>query len=353
VRGKSDGRPRTGNDAGHANAGGGNAAIATRAGAVPEAGRAFVQLEGVGKTYRGLRRRVQAVVDVTLDVRLGEVFGLAGPNGAGKSTLIALLLGFLKPTSGAIRIDGLAPRRFVERCGVGYLSELIVIPPRWRLEEALSRYALLAGLEGGQVRARVEELIELLGLTEHWGKQVRQLSKGNLQRLGLAQALLHDERLVILDEPTHGLDPVWTQRFREIVDGLRSTDRAIFIASHNLDELQRVADRVAIIDHGMVQRVVATRAVVTEAGAMPYRLMVARGGDIARELLPAAREVAPNELELAALTVESLNQTLATLLARGVLIASVAPVYSSLERQFREAVAEAERTATEGGEDGR
>ena len=278
------------------------------------------------------------MVDVSLDVQRGEVFGLAGPNGAGKSTLIALLLGYLKPTRGAIAIDGFRPREFVERCGVGYLSELVTIPQRWRLEEALSRYALLAGVEPSQVRNRVVELVERLGLAEHWGKQIRQLSKGNLQRVGLAQALLHDEQLVILDEPTHGLDPVWTQRFRDIVGDLRSAERAIFIASHNLDELQRVADRVAIIDHGRVQRVVQTRVVSADAGVIPYRITIARGTATALELLPNANEVAPDELELPPITLESLNDLLRALLERDVLIASVAPVYSSLERQFREAI---------------
>ncbi len=298
----------------------------------------FVHFAGVGKTYRGLRRRVAAVVDVDLDIQRGEVFGLAGPNGAGKSTLIALLLGYLKPTSGVITIGGARPREFVERYGVGYLSELVIIPPRWRLEEALSRYALLAGVETKRVRQRVVELVERLGLVEHWGKQIRQLSKGNLQRVGLAQALLHDEQLVILDEPTHGLDPVWTQRFREMVGDLRHPERAIFIASHNLDELQRVADRVAIIDHGRVQRVVQTRATAADSGAIPYRVMISRGTATARELLPSAREVAPGELELLPLSVEALNEVLSRLLARGVLVASVTPVYSSLEREFREAV---------------
>jgi ABC-type multidrug transport system ATPase subunit len=304
---------------------------------VPPAGDSFVALDRVAKTYRGLRRRVRAVVDVTLDIHRGEVFGLAGPNGAGKSTLIALLLGFLKPTSGAIHVGGCAPRTFVERFGVGYSSELVTIPPRWRLEEALARYASLAGVESARVRFCVQELVDRLGLAEHWGKQIRQLSKGNLQRVGLAQALLHNEQFIILDEPTHGLDPVWTQRFRDIVNELRSPERVIFIASHNLDELQRVADRVAIIDHGRVQRVVATRASET-AGATPYRLVIAQGIDQARLILGDVREASPNELEVPPLTVEALNARLRELLDRGVLVASVAPVYSSLERQFREAV---------------
>jgi len=285
---------------------------------------------------------VPAVVDVTLDVRLGEVFGLAGPNGAGKSTLIALLLGFLTPTSGSLRVAGYAPRAFVERFGVGYLSELVIIPPRWRLEEALTRYALLAGVEPSLVRSRVGELVDRLGLGEHWGKQIRQLSKGNLQRVGLAQALLHDERLLILDEPTHGLDPVWTQRFREIVGELRSTDRAIFIASHNLDELQRIADRVAIIDHGRVQRVVQTRGAARDATSTPYRLVLAGGSEQARDLLSGATEPSPNEFEIPPLSLDELNTLLQKLLERGVRIAAVTPVYSSLEQQFREAVDEAD-----------
>lgn len=310
---------------------------------MPSASTALVTLEGVSKTYRGLRRRVAAVVDVTLEMRAGEVFGLVGPNGAGKSTLIALLLGFLRPTSGRIRIRGLAPRAFVEHHGIGYLSELVTIPPRWRLEEALGRYALLAGIEPRRVRARVIELVETLGLTEHWGKQVRQLSKGNLQRVGLAQALLHDERVIVLDEPTHGLDPVWTQRFRELIDRHRHPERLIFIASHNLDELQRVADRVAIIDHGRVQRVVATRGTGEPGVAMPYRVLVARGLSEARAALPEARFAGPNELELPPISIERLNELLKDLLAQGVLVASVAPLYSSLERQFREAVVEHDR----------
>jgi ABC-type multidrug transport system ATPase subunit len=309
---------------------------------MPPVGGSFIQVDRAAKTYRGLRRHVRAVVEVTLDIQRGEVFGLAGPNGAGKSTLIAMLLGFLKPTSGRILVGGYPPRTFVEHYGVGYLSELVIIPPRWRLEEALSRYALLAGVERSRVRARIGELVERLGLAEHWGKQIRQLSKGNLQRVGLAQALLNDEQLLILDEPTHGLDPVWTQRFREIVGELRRPDRAVFIASHNLDELQRVADRVAIIDHGRVQRVVHTRAVADAAVTTPYRLVIAEGITIARELLPNAEDVAPNELEVPAISLERLNEILQLLLARGVLIASVAPVYSSLERQFREAVESAD-----------
>ena len=294
-------------------------------------------MQGVGKSYRTLFRETRAVEDFTLSIPLGEVFGLAGPNGAGKSTLIALLLGYLRPSTGDVRIGGLPPRQYVERHGIGYLSELVHIPPRWKLEHTLERYALLAGVPTNAIRGRVDELIGLLGLEEHRGKQVRQLSKGNLQRLGLAQALLHDEQVLVLDEPTHGLDPVWTQRFRELVAELRKPDRVIFIASHNLDELQRVADRVGIADHGRLQRVVDMRAAAS-TGAMPYRIVLAHGAELVRTTFVDAREIAPGQFDLPPMDLSAVNAGLSRLIAAGALVRSIAPAHSALEQQFREAI---------------
>lgn len=282
---------------------------------------------------------MRAVESFSLAMHAGEIVGLAGPNGAGKSTLIALMLGYLSPTKGRVAIGGMPPRRFIEHHGIGYLSELVYVPPRWRAEQALVRYALLAGVEPGRVQQRVDEVIALLGLDEHRRKLVKQLSKGNLQRLGLGQALLADERVLVLDEPTHGLDPVWTQRFRDVVDSLRRDDRLIFIASHNLDELQRVADRVAIIDHGRLERVVSTRQIAGAASA-PYRLVVVRGREVVAELVPGASESAPGSFALPAMPIEALNELLGRLVARGVLVRSLAPAHSELEQQFREAVRE-------------
>jgi ABC-2 type transport system ATP-binding protein len=251
----------------------------------------MISFDGVSKCYRGwMGQETRALENFSLDVNEGEVFGLAGPNGAGKSTLIALLLGFLGPTAGTVRVGGADPRAYVEQHGVGYLSELINIPPAWRVGTALERYAILSGVRRQSLMARVEAAIAQLGLEEHRAKRVRQLSKGNLQRLGLAQALLSDASLVVLDEPTHGLDPVWTQRFRDVVDALRRPDRTILIASHNLDELARLADRVGIIDHGKLQRIVDVRATqrnVTEGAA--YRLVVTRSEALVTTLFPDAR----------------------------------------------------------------
>jgi ABC-type multidrug transport system ATPase subunit len=301
-----------------------------------------IAFDHVGKRYRALvGRDVPALEDFTLELHAGEVFGLAGPNGAGKTTLIALLLGFLGPSEGTVRIGGLEPRRYVEAYGIGYLSELVAIPPMWRTEEALRRYAQLAGVPAGRVRARVSEVIEWMGLGEHRRKRVKQLSKGNLQRLGLAQSLLCEERVVVLDEPTHGLDPVWTQRFRDVVTALRRDDRVILIASHNLDELSRLADRVGIIDRGRLQRIVDVRtgSERTVGEATSYRVTLARGAELVTIVFPGARSVGRGEFALEGLTLEAVNAGLAELLARGALVRAVYPAHTMLEQQFREAVA--------------
>jgi ABC-type multidrug transport system ATPase subunit len=300
-----------------------------------------IEFNSATKVYRSLLgRSVTAVEDFSLQVAEGEVLGIAGPNGAGKSTLISLLLGYIRPTKGNVTIEGLSPRRYVEQKGIGYLSELMTIPQNWSAESALERYATLADVPVSQIKSRVNSVIDQLGIGEHRAKKIKALSKGNLQRLGLAQALLRDETVMILDEPTHGLDPVWTQRFRDIVEGLRRPGRTVIIASHNLDELQRLADRVAIIDRGKLQRLVQTGYDQTAETAGTYRIAVAQGAPRMKELIPNAIDTGGGEFEVPIRTVNELNDVLSRLISGGVLIASVVPARSVLEQQFREAVGE-------------
>jgi ABC-type multidrug transport system ATPase subunit len=302
-----------------------------------------IEFRNVGKTYKSLLgNSVKAVEEFSLQVVEGEILGIAGPNGAGKSTLIALMLGYLKPTKGTVEIKGLPPRTYIERNGIGYLSELIAIHPKWRADTALVRYATLAGIPDAEIPSRVNEVIEKLGLAEHRDKKVKALSKGNLQRLGLAQALLRDDQILVLDEPTHGLDPVWTQRFRGIVEELRRPDRTILIASHNLDELQRLADRVAIIDHGRLQRLVSTGYEQNAPTATRFRLTLAGGFDRIRESFPLAESAGRGEYDVTVRSIQELNTALADLMRRGGLVASVVPERSVLEQQFREAVGESQ-----------
>lgn len=302
-----------------------------------------IEFRNVGKTYRSLLgNSVKAVEEFSLQVVEGEILGIAGPNGAGKTTLIAMMLGYLRPTTGTVEINGQPARSYVERHGIGYLSELIAINPKWRAETALARYSILAGIPDVEIKPRVDEVIQKLGLQEHRDKKVKALSKGNLQRLGLAQALLREDQILVLDEPTHGLDPVWTQRFRDIVTELRRPDRIILIASHNLDELQRLADRVAIIDHGRLQRVVSTGYEQSAQSVTRFRLTLAAGHTRIRESFPYAEDAGKGEYDVTVSTIQELNTCLADLIGRGALVASVVPERSVLEQQFREAVGESQ-----------
>lgn len=300
----------------------------------------MITLEGVSKRYVSLvrRLRVQALADLTLSISRGEVFGIAGPNGAGKSTMLSILLGYLHPSAGSATIDGHRPRHYIERHGVSYLTELVAIPPRWTTFSALQRFAAMSGLSGPLASQRVEESLAALGLTEHRRKQIRQLSKGNLQRVGIAQALLAQSDLVIFDEPTHGLDPVWTQKFRDIVSDLRSPSRTIIIASHNLDELERLTDRVAILSQGRLQRIVTAGGSV--AGG-EYRLALARPSPRLLEIFPEAVPLDGriNEWRVSG-SIADLNQRLRILLRDDIAVTAFYPEQSRLESEFHAAVGE-------------
>lgn len=311
------------------------------AGASGASSAVVIEFRGVSKTYKTiLGRPVKAVEDFSLSIEAGEVFGIAGPNGAGKSTLVAMMLGYLKASSGTMSIAGEAPRRYVERKGIGYVSELVAIPARWRAEKTLERFAVLAGATERDLRTAVEGAVDLVGIHEHRDKRIKALSKGNLQRVGIAQALAQDADVFILDEPTHGLDPVWTQRFRDIVAELRRPNRVIVIASHNLDELQRLADRVAIIDHGHLRRIVDLRGSLRDSGGFLFQITVVSGEDRFAEVFRDAQRIADGEFEITASDLAALNRALGQLMLDGVVFGRVAPSHSALERQFREAVGE-------------
>jgi ABC-2 type transport system ATP-binding protein len=303
-----------------------------------------IELQGLSKTYRSLfgTRMVPALDDLTLTLSRGEVVGVAGPNGAGKTTLISLLLGYLRPTRGQVRVDDLPPRTWIERHGAAYLAELIAIPGRWTVEAALRRYTVLAGVPRARAGERVESLLTDFGLADQRAKRARELSKGNLQRLGLAQALASESDLVVLDEPTHGLDPLWTQRFRDVVRTLRRPSRMILIASHNLDELERLADRVLILHQGRVERVVLAGAGLTGAAAstvVVYRLALAAPHPALGHVFPEATAVEGRSAEWVIRgDLTALNLGLAQLVAAGAVVAAFAPEESRLESEFRAAV---------------
>jgi len=191
-----------------------------------------------------------AVRDLTLEVRQGEVFGFLGPNGAGKTTSIKMLLGLVKPTGGKATILG-QPFTDVEvRRKIGFLPEHFRFQQWLTAEELLRLHGRLYGMEPAKLRERIPELLELVGLLPHRNQQLSEFSKGMLQRIGLAQALLNDPHLIFLDEPTSGLDPVGRRLVRDIIRNLRLRGITVFLSSHQLGEVEVTSDRVSFIKHG-------------------------------------------------------------------------------------------------------
>jgi ABC-2 type transport system ATP-binding protein len=218
---------------------------------------AAIEVQNLQKTYRdGFlgRRRIEALRGISFAVQPGEIFGLLGPNGAGKTTLIKVLLGVVRRTSGEASLLGRPAGDRVGRRGVGYLPENHRIPRHHTGNTALAYYGGLSGLSGRDIRQRSPQLLETVGLTRWGNTPVRKYSKGMLQRLGLAQALLHDPQVLILDEPTDGVDPVGRSEMRVVLQQLKTQGKTVFINSHLLQEVELVCDRVAILNYGQVLR---------------------------------------------------------------------------------------------------
>ncbi len=193
-----------------------------------------------------------AVEGLTLEVRRGEVFGFLGPNGAGKSTSVKMLLGLIQPTGGHAQVLGRGIGDVGVRERLGFLPEHFRFHDWLTGAEFMRLHGRLYGMEPGRLRARSCMLLERVGLEPHADKRLRDYSKGMLQRIGLAQALLNDPDLVFLDEPTSGLDPVGRRLVRDIIREQRERGATVFLNSHFLSEVEITCDRVAFIKHGQV-----------------------------------------------------------------------------------------------------
>jgi ABC-2 type transport system ATP-binding protein len=212
---------------------------------------AAIKTEGLRKVF-GERA---AVKGLTLQVEQGEVFGFLGPNGAGKTTSIKMLLGLISPTSGTASLLGAPIGDRVTFARIGFLPEHFRFQEWLTSREFLELHGELLGMQTGDLQRRIDKLLERVGLSEFRDKQLRTFSKGMLQRVGLAQALLNQPALVFLDEPTSGLDPVGRRLVRDIIHELRGQGTCVFLNSHLLSEIEVTCDRVAFLRHGEVIRV--------------------------------------------------------------------------------------------------
>lgn len=283
-----------------------------------------IDLRGVRKDFAiGLRGvKLRAVDGLSLRIEAGQIYGLLGPNGSGKSTTIKIILGLLQPTAGECTIFGVPSGRVEARVAVGYLPESPYFYRHLTGRELVRFYARICGLGGPTLASRVAEVIEWVGLTPAAGRRVATYSKGMLQRIGLAQALVHDPRLVILDEPTAGVDPVGSAAMAALILKLKAQGKTILITSHLLAQMEDICDRVAILDRG--------------------RLMLE--GAVAELVGPADRPA----LLVENLAADELAELRAWLTARGRSVAVTAQPRDRLDRIFLEKVGRDDPAGGEG-----
>lgn len=215
-----------------------------------------VTVDNLTKVFRSPfgRRPLVAVRDLSFSVNAGEVFGLIGPNGSGKSTTMKVILGLLAPTRGATTIFGRNSSEVRSRCDVGFLPENPYFYKHLTGLETLLFYGRLCGMHGAELRDRAADMLKLTGLENAATRRVGGYSKGMLQRIGLAQALIHEPRLLILDEPTAGVDPAGSRKIRDLVIELKGRGITVLVTSHLLEQLQEVCDRIGIMANGQMVR---------------------------------------------------------------------------------------------------
>jgi ABC-2 type transport system ATP-binding protein len=295
-----------------------------------------IETAGLEKIYRSRfrGREVTAVSNLTLRVPTGVKYGLLGPNGAGKTTFVKMLLSAVIPTSGSAKIFGRDAHEPESRRAVGYLPENHRFPTYLTGSGLLDFYAALSGLEQGRRRKRSAELLELVGLTDWGDVRIKKYSKGMLQRLGLAQALMHKPKLLVLDEPTDGVDPVGRRDIREILNNLTRTGVTVFINSHLLTEVESFCEYVAILNKGHLALEGKISSLVAGRG---YRIAAS---NLRTEALDDIRRVGasiipgPSATEFQVSSREDANDVIDRIRAAGGLIESVAASSSSLEDVF-------------------
>ncbi|HWQ03248.1 MAG TPA: ABC transporter ATP-binding protein [Candidatus Nitrosotenuis sp.] len=298
-----------------------------------------VETTALSKTYKKFFRAPSpALVNASVRVEPGTIFGLLGQNGAGKTTLVKILLGLISPTGGQAKVLGAAPHDARMRRRVGYLPEQMRLPEYLRAESYLSMMAALNGADGRDVKKRIPALLDLVSLNAE-KKRLKEYSKGMQQRLGIAQAMVHDPDLLFLDEPTEGLDPLGRKQIRDLLVTLRAGGKTIFLNSHLLSEIELVCDQIVILYKGQVARAGTPAQFTGHTGE--YRIRVHEANDRARAAVCGVIPQAHWEESSALVTPQDraqLNAIIDRLRAAQVEIEAIEPVRSTLEEFFIQVV---------------
>jgi ABC-2 type transport system ATP-binding protein len=295
-----------------------------------------LEIENITREFRSdlAGRRLYSLGPINVEVVKGEIFGYLGPNGAGKTTTIKMIMGLLKPTSGRILCFRAPSRSSAARARIGFLPEQPYFYQHLTARELLEFCGGLFGLEGPVLKARANDLIRLVGLEGHGETRISKFSKGMLQRVGLAQALVNNPDLVILDEPLSGLDPVGRREIRDLIVRLKSEGRTVFFSSHILQDVEMICDRVAILAGGKIQRTAAVSEVLN-GSLISYEIRVARLSPDAAAGLGLGRLSAKGDATVVTLPPEAdLNDGLRKLMAAGARVESVQPLRQTLEDYF-------------------
>jgi ABC-2 type transport system ATP-binding protein len=297
-----------------------------------------IQMRGLHKTFRvGLRRRPTAALrGLDLEVGAGEVFGFLGPNGAGKTTAIKILVGLLRADRGEALLFGTPATEVAARRTLAYLPELPDFYDYLRPGELLRHCGRLSGIPAADLRRRVPELLSRVGLSPDERRPIRKFSKGMLQRLGLAQTLLADPQLYILDEPMSGLDPLGRRWVKDLILELGRQGKTVFFSSHILSEAEAVCHRVAFIHQGQVVAQGALAEVLRGQGAIWEILLAGEGARADAEVARLGGRVEPSGPDslLSLPPGQTPEGVLPVLLARGHRLLSVTPRHASLEEAF-------------------
>lgn len=299
-----------------------------------------IVVQGLTKVYKGhLGDRVAAVNDLNFRVEQGEIFGFIGPNGAGKTTTIKMLLGLLFPSSGKALVMGRPAGDIEVKKRMSYLPESPYFYEHMSGAEVLDFYCRLFKMNGAARRKKTQELLERVGLGSDGRRALRQYSKGMLQRIGIAQALINDPDLLFFDEPTSGLDPIAHKDIQDLILSLRDQGKTVFLSSHQLSDVESVCDRVAIINRGKLVRL-GTMAELLHAGRTVVTLAQAQAG-LEDAMKPLAERVTMDgdHLRIYVEEEENVHSVLETAHGKATLV-SVVPQRQSLEDLFVEIVRE-------------
>ncbi len=294
---------------------------------------------GLSKTYHSGffgRQHIYALAPTSISIEKGEIFGLLGPNGAGKTTFIKLLIGIIFPSSGDAELLGHQISDYSIKEKIGYLPENHRYPAYLTGEQVLSFFGTLSGLNKSELQPRIKELLKLVDMTQ-WGRtKIKKYSKGMLQRIGLAQALLNDPEIVFLDEPTDGVDPIGRKDIRDVLRRIRDEGKTVFLNSHLLSEVELISDRVGILNKGVLIKTGSIDALTRT----PEEYIIKTSTPISSEIKMEFRTKSlmlterDHDIFLRAGNVEHLNQAIDILRTRGMQIESIIPHRTSLEESF-------------------